>query len=65
MIKIGPSDGKSSALAKRSTPGWRMVPPRPRTRTRPAISSGVRYPASYGAASQKMTRTAGTSLDAQ
>ena len=39
MTRIGASGGKSSARSSRSTPGWRIVPPRPRTRTRPAISS--------------------------
>ena len=42
-------------------PGCRMVPPRPSTRTRPAMSATGRYPASYAAASQNTTRAAGTS----
>jgi hypothetical protein len=61
MTRIGPSFGKSVARSSRSMPGWSTVPPRPRTRIRPAIDSGGRYPSSYGTASQKITRAAGTS----
>jgi hypothetical protein len=40
-------------------PGCSTVPPRPRTRTRPAISSGCMKPLSCAPASQKTTRAAG------
>lgn len=42
MTSSGPLAGKSSARWRRSIPGCSSVPPRPRTRTLPAISSGRR-----------------------
>ena len=51
-------------VIRQSTPGCSMVPPRPVTFTRPAISSGARYPASVALASQKMILTNGTSFAA-
>jgi hypothetical protein len=63
MTRMGPSFGKSGAVSSRSTPGWRTVPPRPRTLTRPAMSNGSIQPLSCASASQKTTRTAGTSRE--
>lgn len=43
MTRIGPSAGKSPDFSSRSIPGWRTVPPLPRTRTLPATSSVRRH----------------------